>query len=132
MVSTFLVLSPFFTYLITGEKSIQAFLNVYLGLSQLYIIQAEKEFNKGFPDILTEPFSARYPEIKYAYMLEIKYIKKGDKTKTVENLVQQAEKQLKSYSLDQKLRKSLENFTLIKLVLVFSGTELVYLGKADQ
>ncbi|MCP5053069.1 MAG: AAA family ATPase, partial [bacterium] len=39
--------------LITGEKSIQAFLNVYLGLSQLYLIQAEKEFNKGFPDILT-------------------------------------------------------------------------------
>jgi hypothetical protein len=33
--------------LITGEKSIQAFLNVYLGLSNLYIIHAEKELNKG-------------------------------------------------------------------------------------
>ncbi|MCP5054489.1 MAG: AAA family ATPase, partial [bacterium] len=106
-------------------------LNVYLGLSQLYLIQAEKEFNKGFPDILTEPFSARYKEIKYAYMLELKYIKKGDKTKTVKTLVKQAEEQLKQYSLDQKLSKSLENFTLIKLVLVFSGTELVYLGKAN-
>ncbi|MCP4151241.1 MAG: AAA family ATPase, partial [bacterium] len=33
--------------LITGEKSIQAFLNVYLGLSNLYIIHTEKEMNKG-------------------------------------------------------------------------------------
>ncbi|MCP5050557.1 MAG: hypothetical protein GY940_25560, partial [bacterium] len=70
-------------------------------------------------------------EIKYAYMLELKYIKKGDKTKTVKTLVKQAKEQLKQYSLDQKLSKSLENVTLIKLVLVFSGTELVYLGKAD-
>jgi hypothetical protein len=55
--------------LITGEKSIQAFLNVYLGLSQLYIIHPEKELNKGFADIVMEPFTARYREMKYAYIL---------------------------------------------------------------
>jgi hypothetical protein len=34
--------------LITGEKSVQAFLNVYLGLSNLFIIHTEKELNKGY------------------------------------------------------------------------------------
>ncbi|MCU0288390.1 MAG: AAA family ATPase, partial [Acidobacteria bacterium] len=36
--------------LITGEKSVQAFLNVYLGLSNLFIIHTEKELNKGYAD----------------------------------------------------------------------------------
>ncbi|MCP4155892.1 MAG: AAA family ATPase, partial [bacterium] len=49
--------------LITGEKSIQAFLNVYLGLSNLYIIHAEKELNRGYADIVMEPFIARYEGI---------------------------------------------------------------------
>ncbi|MCP5049424.1 MAG: hypothetical protein GY940_19800, partial [bacterium] len=118
--------------LITGEKSIQAFLNVYLGLSQLYIIHTEKESNRGFADILMEPFTSRYKEMKYAYMIEIKYIKKGDKTKTVETMAQQAENQLNTYSLDQKLKKRLENITLVKLVLVFSGSELIHLDRVDE
>lgn len=113
--------------LITGEKSIQAFLNVYLGLSQLYIIHVEKELNKGFADILLEPFTIRYRDMKYAYILEVKYIKKGDKAKRLETIVKQAEAQLRKYSLDSKLGKSIEGTILIKLVLVFSGTELKYI-----
>lgn len=60
--------------LITGEKVIQAFLNVYLGLSDLYFIHSEKEINKGFADIVMEPFLLQYPAIKYAYLVEIKYL----------------------------------------------------------
>ncbi|MCU0288106.1 MAG: ATP-binding protein, partial [Acidobacteria bacterium] len=60
--------------LITGEKSIQAFLNVYLGLSNLFIIHTEKELNKGYADIVMEPFVAVYEGLKYSYVLEIKYI----------------------------------------------------------
>ncbi|MCP5104578.1 MAG: AAA family ATPase [bacterium] len=118
--------------LITGEKSIQAFLTVYLGLSQIYIIHPERELNKGFADIFLEPFTARYHEMKYAYILEIKYLKKGakkDVKKDIGVIVKEAEAQLQKYSLDAKLKKSIENKTLIKLVLVFSGTELKYIGE---
>ncbi len=114
--------------LITGEASIRAFLNVYLGLSQLYIIHAEKELNEGFADIVMEPFTARYKEMKYAYILELKYLKKGEGDKKVNSAIKEAEEQLKRYSLDKKLRKSFEKMTLIKLVLVFSGTEMKYIG----
>ncbi len=121
--------------LITGEKSIQAFLNVYLGLSDLYIIHSEKEMNKGYADIVMEPFLARYPGVKYSYVIEIKYIKpqKGQESDPakIEQLKAEAEIQLKKYSADEKFKKNLEQTTSIKLVLIFSGHRLVHMGKVE-
>jgi hypothetical protein len=120
--------------LITGEKSIQAFLNVYLGLSQLYIIHPEKELNLGYADILMEPFLARYEGIRYSYLLEIKYIKasQAQDNNRILQMKTEAEKQLKKYSLDEKLKKNIEKTTLIKLVLIFSGNEPVYVGEVEK
>jgi hypothetical protein len=117
--------------LVTGEKSIQAFLNVYLGLSDLYIIHSEKELNKGYADLVLEPFLARYAGIKYSYLLEIKYLKSGSKRGDpgVQELIHTAEEQLKTYSIDEKYRKTIEKTNLIKLVLIFSGHEAIYTGE---
>ena len=118
--------------LITGEKSIQAMLNVYLGLSSLYLISSEKELNKGYADLLMEPFLAQFPAIKFSYIIEIKYIKPTDykKSGTRSNLIQQlkeeAESQLIQYSKDKKLKEITGSTTLKKLVLIFAGTKLVY------
>ena len=118
--------------LITGEKAVQVFLNVYLGLSRLYITHTEKEFNQGYADIFMEPFIARYKEMKYAYLLEIKYIKKGEKEKKLDSLIKSAEDQLKRYSLDKKLKNVINGTTFIKLVLVFCGPELKYMGELKK
>lgn len=124
--------------LITGEKSIQAFLNVYLGLSNLYIVHAEKELNKGYADIVMEPFLAGNEGISYSYLLEIKYIKADKKRKRPGlgdagflELKARAEAQLKNYSLDEKFKKNIEKTTLVKLVLIFCGPELIYYGEVD-
>jgi hypothetical protein len=119
--------------LITGEKSVQAFLNVYLGLSNLFIIHAEKELNKGYADIVMEPFLAVYEGIKYSYILEIKYIKPEGRRKkpapgVIEKLKSEAQEQLLDYSIDEKFRKSMEKTQVIKLVLIFYGSDLVYIG----
>jgi hypothetical protein len=121
--------------LITGEKSIQAFLNVYLGLSDLYIIHSEKELNKGYADIVMEPFLARYEGIEYSYLLEIKYIPKtkGKNRKELEDNIRQLkieEEQLKRYSGDEKFEKNLGKTTVVKLVLIFLGNQLEYMGEA--
>jgi hypothetical protein len=107
-------------------------LNVYLGLSELYIIHPEKEMNKGYADIVMEPFLARYKEILYSYLLEIKYTKSGARAEddSVRHLITEAEKQLAAYSKDEKFGKSIEKTTLIRLVLIFSGHDLVYIGAA--
>ena len=118
--------------LISGEKSIQAFLNVYLGLSNLYIIHPEMELNKGYADIVLEPFLARYEGIKYSYMLEIKYLKAGFKPGDAEaqRLKEEAAAKLRQYGGEKKFKKSLEKTTLIKIVLIFSGHEEIYTGEA--
>jgi len=115
--------------LITGEKSIQAFLNVYLGLSDLFIIHVEKEMNKGYSDIVMEPFLARYEGIKYAYILEIKYTKSGASPgdATIQQLKSEAQEQLENYSIDEKFKRkiTIEKTNLIKIRLIFSGHELI-------
>ncbi len=120
--------------LITGEKALQAFLNVYLGLSALYLVYSEKELKKGFPDLVLEPFLAQYPQLKYSYLIEIKYIKPQGKKKAVplgkiKKLQEEAEGQLKRYSLDEKFRKAIGQTTLKKLILIFCGNRLVYHGE---
>ncbi len=87
-------------------------------------------------DIFTEPFLARYEGIKFSYLLELKYIKKGafkkkDKLdKELLRLVAEAEAQLNRYSLDEKFKKSTAGTSVIRLVLVFTGNDLVYLEPA--
>ncbi|MCU0287527.1 MAG: hypothetical protein MUF15_14175 [Acidobacteria bacterium] len=43
------------------------------------------------------------------------------------NLKKAAEDQLKRYSIDEKFRKNIDKTTLIKLVLIFSGHEEIYM-----
>jgi hypothetical protein len=79
-----------------------------------------------------EPFIARYEGIKYSYLLEIKYIKAGVKPEDAEvlQLKEAAEEQLRRYSIDEKFLKNIDKTTLIKIVLIFSGHEEIYIGKA--
>ena len=117
--------------LITEEKAIQAFLNVYLGLSDLYIIYSEKELEKGYADLVMEPFLAQYPQLKYSYLIEIKYIPAQGTKKTlpkakIEKARVEAEAQLRPYGLDEKFQKVIGQTTLKKVILIFSGTRLVY------
>lgn len=91
--------------------------------------------NKGFADIGMEPFLARYPGVEYSYVIEIKYIKPGKGQKPdpakIEQLKAEAKDQLNKYSADEKFKKNLEKTTLIKLVLIFSGHRVVYMGRVD-
>jgi hypothetical protein len=122
--------------LITGEKAIQAFLNVYLGLSDLYLVHSEKELEKGYADLVLVPFLAQYPQLKYSYLMEIKYIKAQGKNKestpgNIESIKKKAVSQLDRYCLDEKFQKAIGKTTLVKVILVFSGHRLVYRGEVD-
>ncbi len=120
--------------LITGEKAIQAYLNVYLGLSALYLVYSEKELKKGYADLVLEPFLAQYPQLKYAYLIEIKYIKPQAKREEltpgkIEKIKEEAGVQLNRYSRDEKFKKASGYTTLKKVVLIFRGNRLVYRGE---
>lgn len=118
---------------IGGEKSIQAFLNVYLGLSDLYLVYPEKELNKGYADIILEPHLERFPGIEYAYLIELKYInagKVGDGD-FLQKKIKEAEDQVRRYCKEGRLLKTLGKRKLIGLVGVFSSHEALYTGAVD-
>jgi hypothetical protein len=115
--------------LITGEKGIQAYLNVYLGLSALYLVYSEKELKKGYADLVLEPFLAQYPQLKYSYLIELKYIKPQDRKEEltpgkIKKIKEEAEAQLNRYSRDERFKKAIGHTTLKKVVLIFCGTRL--------
>ncbi len=120
--------------LISGEKALQVFWNVYLGLGPLYNVYPEKEMGQGFCDLVLEPLLIQYPTIKYSYLIEFKYIKpSGNKPKSpqvIKKLKKEAETQLDRYSRDEKFQKVIGSTVLKKLVLIFCGHRLVYKGEA--
>ena len=126
-----------------GEDVVKTFHNVYLRVNDIYYTKTEYEMNKGYADIVLFPNFTKYPAIKYAYLIEVKYIKRstssaknkrgmvrGGQSKLNE-IIDEAIKQLNEYSKDHPSRKEyhLEPFGpvhLTKLIVVYQGWEMVY------
>jgi len=73
-------------------------------------------------------------KLKYSYLLEIKYIKSGTRKKDVtpgkiKTIKAEAGAQLDRHSRDEKFQKAIGQTTLEKVLLIFSGTRLVYHGE---
>ncbi|MGE5341205.1 MAG: AAA family ATPase [Candidatus Omnitrophota bacterium] len=122
--------------LMAGEKAIQVFWNVYLGLSKYYILHTEKEMNQGYADISMEPLLNQYPNIRFSYLLEIKYIKPLGKKKKIpqekiDKLKEEAGVQLDQYGKDERFLKAIGKTMLKKLILIFCGHRLIYQGEAS-
>lgn len=115
--------------LVSGEKFIHGFLLAYLGWSDLYCVYPEREMHKGYADLVMEPYYQQYKGIKFSYIIEIKYLKRGESknSEKLERLKKEAAKQLQQYNLDKKFRKTIEKTTLIKVALVFAGHQLVHI-----
>ncbi|MGK5094626.1 AAA family ATPase [Deltaproteobacteria bacterium TL4] len=131
---------PFFDYLakaiqqqtsvrdyLEGEKVIQGFLLAYLHLCDFFLVRPEQELNKGFSDLFLEPFTAKYPDMPWGYLIELKYFKRGKLSKTqVQKTVCEAEQQLKKYLQDERLAHYGQHVRFKGLVLVYHGWELVH------
>ncbi|MCP4104799.1 MAG: AAA family ATPase [Desulfobacteraceae bacterium] len=110
-----------------GERAVQMFLLAYLNISNYYLCQTEREISKGYADIFLEPFLAKFPDIKYGYLIEMKYIKRSEYSEAMKHeKIRQAENQLQKYANDEKLKKLTRDYTLKRLILIYKGWELVH------
>ncbi|MDM8551298.1 PD-(D/E)XK nuclease domain-containing protein [Desulfobacterales bacterium HSG2] len=107
-----------------GEKVVQTFLLAYLNVTDYYLTRSEEEMGKGFADLWLEPFESKYPDLKYAYLIELKYLKRSEFSEENKKAqLTKAEGQLTKYAADERVvRRS--GTTLKCLTLVFSGWEL--------
>lgn len=80
----------------------------------------------SFVDLYLEPFLARYPEIKYGYLIELEHIsetqynRKGfDQSLAAEKA--EAEGQLRQYADDTRIQQVAQQVTVKKLALIYKG-----------
>ncbi len=110
---------------LSGEKVIQTFLLAYLNVTDYYITR--EEMGKGFVDLYLEPFFAKYEKVKYAYLIELKYITRGDFTKKLlQEKIKEAKNQLQQYATDSRVIKGNQGVNLRLVMLIFSGWELIH------
>ncbi|MBK1647519.1 AAA family ATPase [Rhabdochromatium marinum] len=110
-----------------GEKMIQGFLLAWLNLSPYFRVFSESEQAGGFVDLYLAPFYFRYPDMRHAYLIELKYISRAENSPARrESLLEDARAQLKRYASDARVTRPLGEATLHPLVLLYSGWELVH------
>jgi hypothetical protein len=109
-----------------GEKMIQGFLLAWLNLSPYFTVWSESEQGGGFVDLYLAPFYFRYPDMRHAYLIELKYMNRSEDTPTRRRkLLTEARKQLRRYAGDTRIRETLGEAQLHAVVLLYSGWELV-------
>lgn len=107
---------------LTGEKVVQTFLLAYLNVTDYYLTRTEEEMGKGFADLYLEPFWQKYPEVRYGYLMELKYVPRSEWSEARGHQeLEAAQTQLRQYAGDPRTQHSQR---LICVALVFCGWEL--------
>ena len=109
-----------------GEKVVQGFLAAYLGVSRHFLMRTEPELNKGFADISLEPLAAQHPELRHGFLIELKYLKRGEDANEakVQAVVEDAREQLWRYLADERLARAYPSVQFTGLAVVFHGWEM--------
>ena len=112
---------------IQGEKVLQGFLAAYLGASEYFVFHTEQELAKGYADIVLEPLVARYPGMRYGFVIELKYLSRAREPEPrVTAMADAAVAQLRGYLADRRLAWQYPDVEFKGVALVFHGWELVH------
>jgi len=111
---------------IEGHQVIKGFLLAYMSIADYYIIESDRERKKGYADLFLKPFLAKYPDLRYSYLIELKYLTKDKKDTDIEAAKLEGIEQLNKYDLNGNLQKEISDTQLIKILLIYRGWELVY------
>ena len=109
-----------------GEKMLQGFVAAYLSISPYFVLHTEMELAKGYADLVLEPRPARYPGMRYGYVIELKYLPRSAAQAQVAAQAAAAEAQTRRYLADRRLARRHPDAEFKGLALVFRGWELVH------
>ena len=113
---------------IDGEKVIQGFLAAYLGATEHFVFHTERELGGGYADICLEPHLQRYTGMGHGYVIELKYLKRGEPADEprVARAAQEAAAQVRRYVADERLARQYPTVRFTGLAVVFHGWELAH------
>ena len=109
-----------------GEKVVQSFLAAYLSIAGYFVLHTEAELGKGYADLVAIPLTARFTTMRHGYVIELKYLPRAEDESQIPALGEQAERQLRGYLADERLRKLHADVAFTGLALAFHGWELAY------
>jgi len=117
---------------VKGEKFIQTFHVIYMGLTTYYHSFAEYEMNKGFADLWLQPNFIVHKELPHSYLVEFKYAKREQESEIKnpdsalkQSLNAEADAQLHRYAADPRILASVGKTTLHLLRVIYCGWEMV-------
>ena len=108
-----------------GEAHVKSFLLSYMGMNRYYSIYPEHEMNKGYSDFFMQPNLFHIPDIKYAYVIEVKYTKRDSSEAEIDRLQQEATEQLTHYAQSKQTHNGLGDTQLLKIAVIYKGWEMV-------
>lgn len=109
---------------IDGEAHVKGFLSAYLGLTNYYLVLPEYELAKGYADFYFQP-NPQLTDMPYAWLLEVKYLKRDEPENRVAVLKKEARIQLLRYASDEPVvTATLGNAKLRLITVIFRGWEL--------
>ena len=114
------------------ETTIKTLMVAYMGLTDYFIIWPEFEAGRGFSDLYLMPNLANYPDMKYSYLIELKFLKRDDTATKVDSLIEEAETQLHKYASDEKVLASTGNTRLRLLAAVYKGWQPVAMREFED
>ena len=99
-----------------------------------FLLHSEYELNKGYADLYMEPFLAQYPDMRFGYVLELKYLKRREPLdeSLLAARLREAAQQVRGYLADLGLRHRYPSVQHIGLAMVFHGWELVAYQAVDD
>ena len=110
------------------EEGIKMFMLAYLNITPLYFVESEPEMNRGFADIFFRKNYFTTDLTKYEYLIELKYLKAGEKGKqnpsarspeepisrdAIEKIRLEALAQLERYALSRHITCPLKKIVII-------------------
>ena len=116
-----------------GEKVIHGFVAAHLSMVSHFLLHSEYELNKGYADLYLEPFVAQYSDLRYGYVLELKYLKRREPLdeSLLAATLGEAAQQVRGYLADPGLQRRYPSVQHIGLAVVFHGWEMVAYEAVD-
>ena len=111
---------------VRGERLLQAFFAAYLGAASCFVFHTEQELAMGYADMVLTPLTALYPTLRHGYVIELKYLRRGDAGAALaQSALDAAKDQLRGYLADKRLARQHPSVGFTGIALVFRGWELV-------
>ena len=113
---------------IDGKKVVQGFMAAYLSATEHFVFHTERELGGGYADICLEPHLQRYAGMRHGYVIELKYLKRGEPAgqARVAKAAREAAAQVRRYVADERLARQYPTVRFTGLAVVFHGWELVH------